>query len=63
MIKEITERTGILVNNKGIEKLENANILIAGCGGVGSFIIEPLARAGAGNLTIVDMDVVDPSKY
>ena len=61
MIKEITERTGILVNDKGIEKLENANIFIAGCGGVGSFVIEALARAGVGNLTIVDMDVVDPS--
>ena len=61
MIKEITERTGILVNNKGIEKLENANIFVAGCGGVGSFVIEALARAGVGNLTIVDMDVVDPS--
>ncbi|API86818.1 tRNA threonylcarbamoyladenosine dehydratase [Francisella uliginis] len=61
MIKEITERTGILVNDKGIEKLESANIFIAGCGGVGSFVIEALARAGVGNLTIVDMDVVDPS--
>ncbi|MED7788743.1 tRNA threonylcarbamoyladenosine dehydratase [Francisella sp. 19X1-34] len=61
MIKEITERTGILVSDQGISKLENANIFIAGCGGVGSFVIEALARAGIGNLTIVDMDVVDPS--
>ncbi|WP_150467355.1 ThiF family adenylyltransferase [Francisella sp. SYW-9] len=61
MIKEITERTGILVNNRGIERLESANIFIAGCGGVGSFVVEALARAGVGNLTIVDMDVVDPS--
>jgi tRNA A37 threonylcarbamoyladenosine dehydratase len=61
MIKEITERTGILVNDQGIKKLEDANIFIAGCGGVGSFVIEALARAGVGNLTIVDMDVVDPS--
>lgn len=61
MIKEITERTGILVNDEGLKKLDNANIFIAGCGGVGSFVIEALARAGIGNLTIVDMDVVDPS--
>ncbi|MED7818841.1 MULTISPECIES: tRNA threonylcarbamoyladenosine dehydratase [unclassified Francisella] len=61
MIKEITERTGILVNDEGLKKLDNANIFIAGCGGVGSFVIEALARAGVGNLTIVDMDVVDPS--
>ncbi|AEE87396.1 Molybdopterin biosynthesis MoeB protein [Francisella cf. novicida Fx1] len=61
MINAITQRTAILVNNNGLEKLENANIFIAGCGGVGSFVIEALARAGIGKLTIVDMDVVDPS--
>lgn len=61
MINAITQRTAILVNNSGLEKLENANIFIAGCGGVGSFVIEALARAGIGKLTIVDMDVVDPS--
>ncbi|APC91471.1 MULTISPECIES: tRNA threonylcarbamoyladenosine dehydratase [Francisella] len=61
MINAITQRTAILVNNSGLEKLENANIFIAGCGGVGSFVIEALARAGIGKLTIVDMDVVDSS--
>ncbi|AHH46419.1 heme biosynthesis protein HemY [Francisella tularensis subsp. holarctica PHIT-FT049] len=61
MINAITQRTAILVNNNGLEKFENANIFIAGCGGVGSFVIEALARAGIGKLTIVDMDVVDPS--
>ncbi|ORU62850.1 tRNA threonylcarbamoyladenosine dehydratase, partial [Francisella tularensis subsp. holarctica] len=35
MINAITQRTAILVNNNGLEKLENANIFIAGCGGVG----------------------------
>ena len=61
MINAITERTGILVNSQGLQSLENANIFIAGCGGVGSFVIEALARAGIGKLTIVDMDTVDPS--
>lgn len=61
MINAITQRTAILVNDNGLEKLENANIFIAGCGGVGSFVIEALARAGIGKLTIVDMDIVDPS--
>ena len=61
MIKAITERTGILVNDSGIKTLENANIFIAGAGGVGSFVIEALARAGIGKLTIVDMDTVDSS--
>lgn len=61
MIDAITERTGILVSDNGIKKLEDANIFVAGCGGVGSFVIEALARAGIGSLTIVDMDVVDVS--
>ena len=30
-----------------------------GCGGVGSYAIEALARSGIGKLTIVDKDVVD----
>ena len=59
MIKAITERTGILVNDNGIKTLENASIFIAGAGGVGSFVIEALARAGISRLTIVDMDTVD----
>lgn len=61
MIDAITQRTSILVNEFGITKLENANIFVAGCGGVGSYVIEALARAGIGNLTIVDMDRVDSS--
>ncbi|QIV94442.1 tRNA threonylcarbamoyladenosine dehydratase [Allofrancisella frigidaquae] len=61
MIQAITERTGILVNSNGLKKLETANIFVAGCGGVGSFVIEALARAGVGKLTIIDMDIVDPS--
>ncbi|QEO57055.1 tRNA threonylcarbamoyladenosine dehydratase [Francisella marina] len=61
MIDAITQRTGILVDETGINKLENTNIFVAGCGGVGSYVIEALARAGIGKLTIVDMDVVDPS--
>lgn len=55
------ERTSILMNPQGIEALQNAHILIAGVGGVGSFAIEALARAGIGKLTIIDHDVVSPS--
>ncbi len=61
MIQAITERTSILVNNEGLQKLESANILLAGVGGVGSFVAEALIRAGVGNITMIDMDTVDPS--
>ena len=53
------ERTELLVQNKGIEKLQSSTILIVGLGGVGSFAAEFIARAGVGKMTIVDGDVFD----
>lgn len=53
------ERAVLLFKEEGIQKLENANVLIVGLGGVGSFAAEFLARAGVGRMTIVDGDVVD----
>ena len=53
------ERAVLLFKEEGIQKLENANVLVVGLGGVGSFAAEFLARAGVGNMTIVDGDVVD----
>ena len=53
------ERAELLFKKEGLDRLKNANILIVGVGGVGSFAAEFLARAGVGNLTIVDGDVVD----
>ena len=53
------QRSELLIKNESIEKLKNANVLVVGLGGVGSFAAEFLARAGVGNLTIVDGDTVD----
>jgi tRNA A37 threonylcarbamoyladenosine dehydratase len=53
------ERAELLFKVEGLNRLKNANVLIVGVGGVGSFAAEFLARAGVGNLTIVDGDVVD----
>lgn len=53
------ERTELLVQQEGLEKLKKANILIIGLGGVGSFAAEFIARAGIGKMTIVDGDVFD----
>ena len=53
------ERAELLFKVEGLSRLKNANVLIVGVGGVGSFAAEFLARAGVGNLTIVDGDVVD----
>jgi len=53
------ERAALLFKKEGLENLKNANVLVVGVGGVGSFAAEFLARAGVGSLTIVDGDVVD----
>jgi len=59
MQSEWLQRTELLVKEEGIKRLQSANILIVGLGGVGSFATEFLVRAGIGNLTIVDGDTVD----
>lgn len=59
MDKYWLERTELLIKEEGLEKLIKANVLVIGLGGVGSFAAEFLARAGIGNMTIVDGDTVD----
>ncbi len=59
MQKKWLERTELLVKKEGIEKLQKSTVLVVGLGGVGSFAAEFLARAGIGNLSIVDGDVID----
>ena len=53
------ERTELLIQKQGLEKLQNASVLVMGLGGVGSFAAEFLARSGVGKMTIVDGDTVD----
>ena len=59
--KHWMQRTRLLVGDEGLENLQNAHVLIVGLGGVGSYAAEALCRAGIGELTIVDGDVVDPT--
>lgn len=59
MDKYWLERTELLIKEEGLEKLTKANVLVVGLGGVGSFAAEFIARAGVGNMTIVDGDTVD----
>jgi tRNA A37 threonylcarbamoyladenosine dehydratase len=54
-------RTKLLVKEEGLEKLKSAHVMVIGMGGVGSFAAEFIARAGVGEMTIIDGDVVDPS--
>ena len=54
-------RTHLLFGDAGIEKLRAATVMVVGCGAVGSFAIEALARTGIGHIIVVDFDSVDES--
>lgn len=51
-------RTELLIGKQGVEKLQKAKVAIFGIGGVGSYAVEGLARAGIGNFILVDNDTV-----
>ena len=59
MEKNFTTRTSLIIGDEGLEKLKNSSVIVFGVGGVGSFAAEAIARAGVGNLTIVDFNDVD----
>lgn len=52
-------RTELLIGKEGIKKLQQSKIAIFGIGGVGSFVLEGLARVGIGNFVLVDNDIID----
>ncbi|HHY60128.1 MAG TPA: tRNA threonylcarbamoyladenosine dehydratase [Clostridia bacterium] len=52
------ERTRLLIGDRGLAVLQESSVIVFGVGGVGSFAVEALARAGVGKLTLVDHDVV-----
>ena len=51
-------RTELLIGTEGLARLQNATVAVFGIGGVGSFTVEGLARAGVGHFVLVDDDVV-----
>lgn len=55
----MTERTELLIGKEGVNKLQNSHVAVFGVGGVGGYTAEMLVRAGVGEITIVDFDVVD----
>lgn len=60
MNKSFSRMQGLFSETE-FEKLNNSRVIVFGVGGVGSYVVEALARAGVGNITAVDNDVVDES--
>lgn len=54
-------RTRLLFGDNVVQKLQNSTVMVVGCGAVGSFAIEALARTGVGHIVVVDFDVVEES--
>ncbi len=50
-----------LLGYAAMAKLRDATVMVVGCGAVGSFAIESLARSGVGQIILVDFDVVAES--
>lgn len=47
------------IGEGGQAKIRNATVCVVGCGALGSFQAEALARAGVGRLRLIDRDYVD----
>ncbi len=54
-------RTQLILGDEKLNQLRQAHVCVVGIGGVGASAAEALARAGIGEITLVDGDNVDPS--
>jgi tRNA A37 threonylcarbamoyladenosine dehydratase len=63
MTSEKLLRSELLLGKDALAKLQNAHVLVVGLGGVGAYCAEQLCRAGIGEMTIVDADIVEYSNF
>ena len=54
-------RTRMLLGDEAMTRLEKARVAVFGIGGVGGYTVEALARAGIGQLDLIDSDTVSIS--
>jgi tRNA A37 threonylcarbamoyladenosine dehydratase len=57
MVHEFS-RTEALLGTTAMERLRASTVAVFGLGGVGSFVVEALARSGIGSFVLVDPDIV-----
>lgn len=53
------QRTEMLIGKENIAKIQSKKVAIFGLGGVGSYVLEALARVGIGQFILVDKDKID----
>lgn len=58
MLQHSLSRTELLIGKDGLNKLRGSKIIVFGVGGVGSFTVEALVRAGVGTIVLVDDDTI-----
>jgi tRNA A37 threonylcarbamoyladenosine dehydratase len=58
MLQHSLSRTELLIGKEALHKLKDSKVVVFGVGGVGSFTVEALARAGVGTLVLIDDDTV-----
>lgn len=61
MEETMDTRTRMMLGDDGANRLHQAVVAVFGVGGVGSFAVEALARAGVGKLLLCDSETVAPS--
>ena len=57
-IPERFERTALMLGNDGLERIFASRVAVFGIGGVGGHAAEALARAGVGEIHLIDADTV-----
>ena len=50
-----------LYGDQALINFKKSHIIVVGIGGVGSWVVEALARSGIGKITMIDMDIVSES--
>lgn len=60
-VGEEFQRTTLLLGEAAMTRLRDSRVAVFGVGGVGSYVVEALARSGVGTLELIDNDVVSVS--
>ena len=48
----------MILGGDALDRLRRSHVAVFGLGGVGSYVVEALCRAGVGELTLIDGDTV-----